>query len=406
MSVQEGFTTKRKREDEYEELEKQLLEIRTARFQATTEDQIRTFVVAGLQNLIEKVSNLRKSSKARALLRAARSQLALTLYQDTELFWKGDAVATALGCKYKLARAVMSYDFPEHEAACVDGNDDHRDMVRVLDKALSAQMLARLARAFAPRSAFWSEHQYDAVGTGGRPLGYFSYVHALAPTTSDTYMDTVIDEVYKLACDKFEDMRHARYAEWWAHCRPHSSGHQMHFDSDDEGNCGVRNPICSTVIYLTRAGLGGPTLVTDQTLASTRLAEKGWLCHPRYNRVCMFDGKLLHGVVPGRGPVEDPSERRVSLMIAFWRDIQVRGNGDNDPGAARSFPSASATYSWPRDLKQEPSTVTTEDPVEPTEVLLARGRPVWEDVDRKANGFMELSKLLCVPSYALCFQGF
>ncbi len=42
-----------------------------------------------------------------------------------------------------------------------------------------------------------------------------------------------------------------RYAEWWAHCRRHPAGHQLHFDSDDEGTGGVRNPIISTVIYLT-----------------------------------------------------------------------------------------------------------------------------------------------------------
>lgn len=42
-----------------------------------------------------------------------------------------------------------------------------------------------------------------------------------------------------------------RYAEWWAHCRRHPAGHQLHFDSDDEGAGGVRNPIVSTVVYLT-----------------------------------------------------------------------------------------------------------------------------------------------------------
>ena len=60
----------------------------------------------------------------------------------------------------------------------------------------------------------------------------------------------------------------ATAAEWWAHCRPHGSGHQMHFDSDDEGMGGViRHPICSAIVFVT-GGVGGPTLVTDQTSAS------------------------------------------------------------------------------------------------------------------------------------------
>lgn len=33
----------------------------------------------------------------------------------------------------------------------------------------------------------------------------------------------------------FPAVAEARFAEWWAHCRPHGSGHQMHFDSDNEG---------------------------------------------------------------------------------------------------------------------------------------------------------------------------
>ena len=39
---------------------------------------------------------------------------------------------------------------------------------------------------------------------------------------------------------------------------------------------GVRHPIISTVLYLTPGGLGGPTLVTDQTLKKEQLATKGW----------------------------------------------------------------------------------------------------------------------------------
>jgi len=90
-----------------------------------------------------------------------------------------------------------------------------------------------------------------------------------------------------------------RYAEWWCHCRPHHSGHQLHFDSDAEGQGGVRNPIVSTVCYLS-GGIGGPTLVTDQHFSDTAVAAHGWLVHPAVNRLCMFDGSVLHGVLPGR----------------------------------------------------------------------------------------------------------
>ena len=41
------------------------------------------------------------------------------------------------------------------------------------------------------------------------------------------------------------------YAEWWVHTRPHSSGHQLHFDSDNEGT-EVRVTVCVTVCVCVR----------------------------------------------------------------------------------------------------------------------------------------------------------
>jgi hypothetical protein len=108
-----------------------------------------------------------------------------------------------------------------------------------------------------------------------------------------------------------------------------SAGHQLHYDSDDEGQGGVRNPIFTSILYLAPntaspssnsssiahthppseaadssnhaeqqqdqpSFVGGPTLVTDQLLGGP-LATKGWLAYPATNRFVMFDGKYLHG---------------------------------------------------------------------------------------------------------------
>ena len=48
-------------------------------------------------------------------------------------------------------------------------------------------------------------------------------------------MDAVISRVRAVAARAFPAAASATAAEWWAHSRPHASGHQMHFDSDDEG---------------------------------------------------------------------------------------------------------------------------------------------------------------------------
>ena len=74
----------------------------------------------------------------------------------------------------------------------------------------------------------------------------------------------------------------------------------MHYDSEDEGRGVVRHPVVSTVLYLSGGELGGDTLVTNQR-AMGPLADKGWRVTPKQNRVAMFQGNVLHGVIPGDG---------------------------------------------------------------------------------------------------------
>ena len=87
------------------------------------------------------------------------------------------------------------------------------------------------------------------------------------------------------------------YAEWWCHSKPHCAGHLLHFDQSDD----AQTPLVSTVLYLSEEGVGGPTLVTEQAMVDKHIAPQGWLCKPKENRLLLFRGSLLHGVVPGAG---------------------------------------------------------------------------------------------------------
>lgn len=53
-----------------------------------------------------------------------------------------------------------------------------------------------------------------------------------------------------------------------------------------------------------------------------------------------FDGRVLHGVIPGAGASAQPARRRVTFMVAFWASCQTRGAAEDGPGAARAFPAA------------------------------------------------------------------
>ncbi|KAL1507032.1 hypothetical protein AB1Y20_007894 [Prymnesium parvum] len=343
-----------------------------------------------------------ESSELRA---RARDRLILLACQQRE-----EGLATALlldaGYEYRLSPEILSYPLrtPEPHALA----KSPRAHAHVVDGVLPAGMLRALQRALAPRSPFWRAHGYRC---GHSP--FFSYVHSLSRPPRNG-LDRVLALLHRQAVAAFPAVAHATQAEWWAHCRPHATGHQLHYDSDDEGRGGVRNPTVSSALYLSEA-VGGPTLVTSQRLSHPRLATHGWTATPRVNRVLYFDGALLHGVVPGRGPVGAAASprgtRRISLMVAFWPSIRERSAAR--PAAARPFPyppaearsaeaSASASWAslfdWPESSDGEPT------PAVASASELRYVEPIWLPVDQEDGAARALP--VGMPNYDACFQGF
>ena len=438
--------------------------------------------------------------------RAANVELGVLLCQEGRDA-EAAALLTAMGFRYRLARGVLRYprelagvavratkrkkrDERDGASLLLDKNEDGkkptptnpRVPVRAFDGAVPPGTLARLRRVFAPDSAFWEEHGYHEDG-----CGFFSYAHdltespeslgtrAISDAPPRSLMDAVIGNVRAVAARAFPAAASATAAEWWAHSRPHASGHQMHFDSDDEGLPAaagsrddaprrIRHPICSAVVFVT-GGIGGPTLVTDQRDDAKRLARNGWLVAPVAGRVAVFDGECLHGVVPGRGVAAarppgvrntdgrgeetraarrlssrfaSTEPRRVTLMVAFWKDVEIRGTvrratsgsgtralGSFPRGSARPFPDPrlfmtndpsvpSLGVSWPRAFDVDEAFLAqtrkeTEGSVAAAEeVPAAPAAAVWEDVDaeRNASCFPSLSvtALRSLPAYDACFM--
>ncbi|KAJ1552411.1 hypothetical protein HK405_011425, partial [Cladochytrium tenue] len=358
-----------------------------------------------------------------------RRELALLLYQLARAAPKADPAALAddmlrnAGFRVRLAQDVLCYDSPADDTVSVsDDNESHElahgnsatcsvadrlaticselertdtraakrrrrprpaprlcpsfplrldvPFVRAVDAALPPDALAHMRRAFHPAAPFWAHHSY------GPDSPYFSYLVDLRhPENSTSHplsaIDLVVRHLHRLAVAMHPERRQAllaaRRAEWWAHARPHAHGHQLHFDSADEGRERVgplsrpRHPIVSSVLYLgmdpdppqlaagEAAGgdgaslyvdeVGAPTLVTNQRIGDP-LADRGWLVFPKVNRYAVFDGSVLHGVIPGRACAPFPAWRRVTFMVAFWDDIEEK-DPSAGPGAARPFPRTS-----------------------------------------------------------------
>lgn len=239
--------------------------------------------------------------------------------------------------RYKLPSDVINSDPPEvqqTEVSCP---------CRIYDDALPKEDLNVLINALCPEDAsYWTDHSYSVYP----PTPYFSYAFDLNDDTLKKLgaLGKHVQTIQRLSsnlpsntngtkgCESKK--RIPQYAEVWAHHRPHCSGHQLHFDSDNEGRGEVKHPLVSSIMYLSEEGCGGPSLMTDQRLGDTELAQNGWLAFPKRNRLVVFDGSVLHGVIPGRGYVGQ--RKRVTLMVALWEDIRIR-KGD-EPGAARPLP--------------------------------------------------------------------
>lgn len=229
---------------------------------------------------------------------------------------------------------------------------------RVWDNFLSESELKHLRDVFEdPKADYWESHNYQVEP----PSPYFSYIIPLQTTetapvkTVDTTtfgsLGSILNKLYPHLLQEFPKLSAATAVELWAHNRPHPTGHQFHFDSDNEGQGKlIKNPIMTAILYLSSSSpdnhqtcsssTGGPSIITNQTVVSRHLASHAVICHNSSpGRVVAFDGTLLHGVIPGKG--SHTGSRRVTLMLAFWKRIRVRPN--EQPGAARPFPLATSS---------------------------------------------------------------
>lgn len=283
----------------------------------------------------------------------------------------------------------------------------------VFDDAIPEGFLQHLQSLLSPTSEFWTEHVYNEI-LGSSKVGYFSYVQNVEGEVQNT-IDLIIHHIWELLKEThlFPSLEEASVAEWWAHKRPHGCGHQMHYDSDNEGIGGVRNPICSCIIYVNAPlGVGGPTLVTDQKLCNTHLGTKGWLVTPKRGRLAAYDGTHFHSVVPGCGKAPSVSEhtlglegpRRITFMIAFWKEIQTRPFGpDGLPGSSRPLPNPAQVfeigkkkYTWHRRLALPLEAGTSASPIA---VSPPCRTPVWTEV----NGG-DVGDGVALPAIEECFQ--
>ena len=157
------------------------------------------------------------------------------------------------------------------------------------------------------------------------------------------------------------------------------------------------------------------------------LSKRGWMVTPHENRYLLFDGRVLHGVVPGNGPVahdggvaEGSERRRITLMVAFWPAIEQHSSY-KQPGAARPFPVTAALgkptsdsaapvmrwpslFEWPRESDLGGGGASAGGAAGgAVSAPLRFVQPVWELAPLAAE--RPLHSVQSMPEYDECFQG-
>ena len=270
---------------------------------------------------------------------------------------------------------------------------------KALNNALPEHLAARLASHLRPGSAFWQEHSYSTgVVKEGRDEGYFSY-SASTDAMPDGILGQALNAVQTCAERVFpEHMSRASFCELWAHSRL-LDGHQLHFDTQDEGRGTSRNPLVSAVLYLSNAGSG--TLVASHCHGEAPHPDDvaAAICRPFFNRILLFAGEKLHGVLPAFPGSVPRHERRLTVMVAFWDEGFGGPKRSREIGSARCFPTPEESdEKWVHQLLSTREATGHSYPSEAKLTPLEGTAPLWKSVDPQRP----LSNL---PHYNATFQG-
>ena len=372
-------------------------------------------------SLEEDIIFLHRCTKAAAV---AQQALALLLLQSGRA---SDAAKHLIAQKFKwrLSSEVLNYSAPSSLSSTPLTSTPltlHSDrFVQCLDDVFGAEALEELKRVYRQQSPYWLEHSYDLASNSSRHAGYVSYLYPLHNRRAMCSIEQIIDSIFQVARVKFPQCSSCSVAEWWVHSRHHCAGHQLHFDSDEtqiESGGAPHHPLVSAVLFVSDdepSSVGGPTLVTNQTLSGNELATLGWLCHPKQNRLCLFDAQCLHGVIPGKGPNPALESRRLTFMVGFWDKITAQDRGVDSPGPGQCFPEAGKTrWTWPAEMALRPG---VDYPLSSAPERLSKATPisvssVWELIVEDAKTGNEAGARVgaggsgALPSYNSCFMGF
>ena len=130
----------------------------------------------------------------------AGEELALLLLQQGKEEEAG-SLLLQLGFTWRLSSQVLAYT--DRSKILPNPTPDAMSIARVWDDAFNPSVISHLNHVFRASSPFWSEHDYDMIGSISRKSGYFSYLYPFKTRPSLNSIETVIDALYTMLSEHF-----------------------------------------------------------------------------------------------------------------------------------------------------------------------------------------------------------
>ena len=130
----------------------------------------------------------------------AAENLAMLLCQRCE-YSEADDILRQLGYTWRLSSSILSYNLNGSNAANVA---IPCPLAYSIENAVDTSSLHYLQGLFRPDAPFWSEHDYDHIGTNSsRKVGYFSYLYPYKERSAVCHLECIIDRLREVVISHF-----------------------------------------------------------------------------------------------------------------------------------------------------------------------------------------------------------
>ena len=141
----------------------------------------------------------------------AAENLAMLLCQRCE-YSEADDILRQLGYTWRLSSNILSYTLDTRTTTASKNVAIPCPLAYSIENTVDTSSLQYLQGLFRPGAPFWSEHDYDHIGTNSsRKVGYFSYLYPYKERSAVCHLECIIDRLREVVIRHFPVVAEANY---------------------------------------------------------------------------------------------------------------------------------------------------------------------------------------------------